>query len=124
MISSINESINEFTPFLLSEVWGQDGVAAVFRKSNDGEFHTLLDLDDGCTFDENDGITIEQVIVLSNLIASAPDMFRMLFRIATRINNLPEKYKDLLDIQQNIITLMNNVQSTYSYSENDNALSM
>ena len=71
---------------LLNEVWERDGVAAVFRRRSedfeyeDGENNDgICDLDHGCW--ENEHLDIDDICAFADLIAAAPDMYRMLHSI-------------------------------------------
>ena len=72
---------------LLKEKWVQDGIAAVFSetiKTYEGyntEICDLDDLDTGCW--ETDDVDMDDIASMANLIAHAPDMYRMLHSIAT-----------------------------------------
>ena len=82
---------------LLNEVWERDGVAAVFhRRSEDHEyedgekFDTICDLDDGCW--ENEHLDMDDICAFADLIAAAPDMYRMLQSI---VDNKKASIKDI-----------------------------
>ena len=69
---------------LLKEKWVQDGVAAVFSetiKTYEGYNAEICDLDTG--FWETDEVDMDDIASMANLIAHAPDMYRMLHSIAT-----------------------------------------
>ncbi len=82
---------------LLNEVWERDGVAAVFRRRSedheyeDGEkFDNICDLDDGCW--ENEHLDMDDICAFADLIAAAPDMYRMLQSI---VDNKKASIKDI-----------------------------
>ena len=82
---------------LLNEVWERDGVVAVFRRRSenheyeDGEkFDNICDLDDGCW--ENEHLDMNDICAFADLIAAAPDMYRMLQSI---VDNKKASIKDI-----------------------------